>query len=310
MPPYFRVVELSAWVNSWKSLATCSFVMPMPVSDTRRSSQSAPSALVRARVSDTVPLSVNLQALLRRLRTIWRTRVTSLCILPISAGQSSLQPVAVARRQRLRRAQGVVDENAEIDVLVMELELAGLDLRKIEDIVDELQQMLAGAADASKRLENIRLAGILGILDQHLGDADDGVQGRPQLVAHRREEAALGEGRLHRLVTRDGEPIDELAQLQLALFRLGDIGEDANDAAVRGPPLADPQPFPAGALLLDGARGMMVPLQARGDPRLALAGSVGNVVAPDQRGQDGLVLDAGRDRDIEVRNRPRDSGCC
>ena len=35
VPPYFRVVEASAWVNSWNSFAICSGVMPMPVSDDR-----------------------------------------------------------------------------------------------------------------------------------------------------------------------------------------------------------------------------------------------------------------------------------
>ena len=32
VPPYLRVVEASAWENSWNSLPICSSVIPMPVS--------------------------------------------------------------------------------------------------------------------------------------------------------------------------------------------------------------------------------------------------------------------------------------
>ena len=34
VPPYLRVVEESAWENSWNSLPICSGVMPIPVSVT------------------------------------------------------------------------------------------------------------------------------------------------------------------------------------------------------------------------------------------------------------------------------------
>ena len=36
VPPYRRVVEASAWVNASKSRASCSVVMPMPVSVTAK----------------------------------------------------------------------------------------------------------------------------------------------------------------------------------------------------------------------------------------------------------------------------------
>ena len=42
VPPYLRVVEASAWVNSSNSFAVCSGVMPMPVSETAMVTQSAP----------------------------------------------------------------------------------------------------------------------------------------------------------------------------------------------------------------------------------------------------------------------------
>ena len=33
VPPYWRVVEVSAWEKDWKSFPICSSVSPMPVSD-------------------------------------------------------------------------------------------------------------------------------------------------------------------------------------------------------------------------------------------------------------------------------------
>ena len=64
MPPYLRVVEASAWVNSWNSLPICSGVMPMPVSATAIVTQSRPS-LPLARADGDGARSVNLLALLR-----------------------------------------------------------------------------------------------------------------------------------------------------------------------------------------------------------------------------------------------------
>jgi hypothetical protein len=34
VPPYFLVVELSAWLKAWKSFPFCSSVSPIPVSRT------------------------------------------------------------------------------------------------------------------------------------------------------------------------------------------------------------------------------------------------------------------------------------
>ena len=40
MPPYFRVVEVSAWLKAWNSLASCSGLIPIPVSRTSKRSRS------------------------------------------------------------------------------------------------------------------------------------------------------------------------------------------------------------------------------------------------------------------------------
>jgi hypothetical protein len=39
VPPNCRIVDASAWVNSWNSRPICSSVMPIPVSETAKSTQ-------------------------------------------------------------------------------------------------------------------------------------------------------------------------------------------------------------------------------------------------------------------------------
>ena len=84
VPPKRLVVEASAWLNAWNSRPSCSFVMPTPVSDTRKQTWESSS---RATVSVSVPLLVNLLALLIRLSKHCFTLVWSERKLPISAGQ-------------------------------------------------------------------------------------------------------------------------------------------------------------------------------------------------------------------------------
>src|SRR5262249_12186667 len=81
VPPKRCAVVLSAWLNSSKSLACCSAVMPMPVSETDTSIQSRPFLTLLAR-SLTSPSFVNLQALLNRLNRICRRRIGSTLTAP------------------------------------------------------------------------------------------------------------------------------------------------------------------------------------------------------------------------------------
>src|SRR5436305_9402512 len=76
VPPNFCAVEASAWLNSSNSFACCSAVMPMPVSETANSTKLLPLLTLHA-ASLTSPALVNLQALLRRLSRICRSRMGS-----------------------------------------------------------------------------------------------------------------------------------------------------------------------------------------------------------------------------------------
>ena len=85
VPPYLRVVEASAWENSWNSLPICSAVMPMPVSATAIVIQSRPSSCPCRASMVTVPWSVNLLALLNRFKSACRKRIWSACSVPMAA---------------------------------------------------------------------------------------------------------------------------------------------------------------------------------------------------------------------------------
>ena len=80
VPPYLRVVPLSAWLNFWNSRDRPASLKPMPVSRTVKCSRlpspvcSSPS--VRT-LSTTSPFSVNLTELHSRFSSTCRSRVTS-----------------------------------------------------------------------------------------------------------------------------------------------------------------------------------------------------------------------------------------
>ena len=78
VPPYTRVVEASTWLNERNSRSSRSAGIPMPVSRTAKDSR-LPTAET---VTSTSPEAVNFTALLSRLTSTWRSRVTS----PTSTG--------------------------------------------------------------------------------------------------------------------------------------------------------------------------------------------------------------------------------
>ena len=100
--------------------------------------------------------------------------------MPLSRAFKRQQIAAIeqrrTRRERLRR----------------DLEIAGLHLGHVENAVDHRQQMLAGIVDqlgiflAARRIQHQRV-----FLNDHLGEADDGVERRAQFVAHGGEESGV-----------------------------------------------------------------------------------------------------------------------
>ena len=121
---------------------------PMPVSRTakwrQRPSASPPA---RATLTTTSPCSVNLTALLQKLIRIWPSRSGS----PTEGGHRgsmskiSSSPLAAAFSDD--QVGDPLEHLVEIELDVLDGELAGLDLREIEDVVDDAEQMLAGLLD-------------------------------------------------------------------------------------------------------------------------------------------------------------------
>ena len=136
MPP-------SACSNSWKMRACCSGAMPMPVSRTSNtiSSGCAPGSTTTL----TPPVSVNLMALPARLSSTWRSRVAS----PITrSGSRSSTSEAISRPLACARGASSSTTSstsvASANGCGVELELAGLDLGEVENVLDQRQQRVAG----------------------------------------------------------------------------------------------------------------------------------------------------------------------
>src|SRR5215469_7437665 len=125
----------------------------MPVSATASSIQACPSTTLRTRRA-TSPSFVNLQALLKRLSRICLSRRESAVSGPTSSGAST-KAVLVLLGELARGADDFIDKPRQIDPLGIELELAGLDLREVENLVDEAQQVSAGRIHAPQRFQGL-----------------------------------------------------------------------------------------------------------------------------------------------------------
>ena len=171
----------------------------MPVSRTVRCTRHDPDRAGSAsRSTTTSPASVNLTAFESRLSSTWRRRAASPLIAagtPSPTRRADLQ--ALLGRARRDDVEGLLDAHPEIERLALELELARLDLRVVEDVVDHVQERVAAGADDFGELALLRRE--LGAEEQP-GHPDHRVHRRPDLVAHRRQERALRLGGRLRLL--------------------------------------------------------------------------------------------------------------
>ena len=165
-------------------------------------------------------------------------------------------------------AGGLGEQAIEVERLAGQPHAAGFDLRHVEHVVDDVEQVLPAFADVTavlvvllgaERPEHARL--------HDLGKSDDGVERRAQLVAHIGQELGFGlvrvfgpglflgilAGEFGELLGLDLERV--LGNLQVGHGRLelalavdqlgfvqldrGDVGADGDVAAVLGAPLAD-----------------------------------------------------------------------
>ena len=132
-----------------------------------------------------------------------------------------LELVLVLADQRRDDRHDLVDQRPHIHLLDEHVHLAGFDFGQIEDVVDQAQQVAAGAFDLLEVLDRLGVALVLGVLPQNLAVADDRVERRPQLVAHVGEEARLGPvGLLGRIAGQLKRPLGVAKVRQRTLGRV------------------------------------------------------------------------------------------
>ena len=257
--------------------------MPIPVSRTSKRTVhwSGPSATTSTR-SSTRPSSVNLMAFDRRFRRdLAKPRVVALHPVGKISVHDRIEHQVLLRCDRHHDGAGAGDESGQRQGAVGELELAGLDLAEVENVVDHAQQGLARGLDHRQALA----LSIGQVLAHHQPrEADDGVHRRADLVAHVGEEEGF---RAVGLVGPQAGLLEfeiELAQGSVAPQHL------ALDRLERGHVVEDPE-APAHAPTGEGHGG-----DAIGGGRITrhLPDPVERRAAPGQQGRDAAIDGGGR----------------
>ena len=205
VPPNLRLVVPSACWNASKISCCLSFGMPMPVSlhlerdhaalarDRACGSRTAASASARWIDSVTPPCSVNLNAFDSRFLSTCCSRWPSVYdrrrhvrrdVDREARGSSARPPAGTCARRS--RVTSVIDTSLGVD-----LHLAGFDLRQIENVVDQVEQIRARRVDRLRELDLLLRQVLVLVLREQLGEDEQRVERRAQLVAHVRQELAL-----------------------------------------------------------------------------------------------------------------------
>ena len=235
VPPYLRDVEPSACWNASKMICCLSGEMPIPVSvngerdhllGLRRAPRSpATSPPSRAPiVSDTEPSCVNLKAFDSRFLMICCMRLMSVSIVR-GTSESSCTSNAdlLGLGDVAERALDVALQVEQPQLADVDDDGARLDLRQIEDVVDEGEQVVARRVDRLRRLDLPQAQVAFAVLGELVRQEQQAVQRRPQLVRHVRQELGLvlrGERELRRLLFERLPRLLDLRVLALDLLVL------------------------------------------------------------------------------------------
>ena len=101
-----------------------------------------------------------------------------------ASGDIELQRETLGARKRFDRGEHALHHVSDRVVADCEDELPRLDLRKIQYIVDETEQVLAVSPDAFQNLAHLGRCRAVDVVENELGVAEDGIQWRAELVAH------------------------------------------------------------------------------------------------------------------------------
>ncbi len=189
--PSLALRPVSVCANGSKSRPSSSGAMPVPRCLAPRSARRrAPTT--RASRARPRPRSVNFTALPSRLsKHLARPLPSSLEHRGRHPGPAlDLQRESLAPRTHADHLLDRVDRSREREGRLVQHQLAGLDLRDRQDVVDEPEQVLTALDDDVHAL--LRLAPERPVARQELREAEDRVERRAKLVAHRRQERRLG----------------------------------------------------------------------------------------------------------------------
>ena len=141
--------------------------------------------------------------------------------MPLQRVVSTSTVMFFASLGRAERADGGIDDAAQVDRLAVEAELAEGDRGDVEDVFDQLRLRAGGAFDRLER--RLVRFGIELAEAEHAHPAERGGHRRAQLVRDRGEELVLGVARLDggavelRVVDGDGRAArDQLGEVGIA----------------------------------------------------------------------------------------------
>jgi hypothetical protein len=123
------------------------------------------------------------------------------------------------------RADDLVHQRCKLHGLWVELELSRLDLGEVEHLVDQAKKVSPSAVHALQRLLRLFRAEARRVCDHHFGQPDDGVEGRPQLVAHAGDELRLVLTRLLELAVLVLDFVEQADVLDRDCGLVGEGGE-------------------------------------------------------------------------------------
>jgi hypothetical protein len=110
---------------------------------------------------------------------------------PSAGSVFDLERQAAVLRLVAERALDGADQAAEVDLLGVDRHGARLDLRQVEDVGDQVQEVGARGVDRARELDLLVGEVALGIVAELLAEDQDAVQRRAQLVRHVGEELGL-----------------------------------------------------------------------------------------------------------------------
>ena len=94
-------------------------------------------------------------------------------------------------RALAHQCQRVLEQLSDIEAPQLELHAAGLDLRQVEDVVDQCQQMVPRRMNVAQVIDLLVVQLAEHFFNKHLGEANDRVKRRAQLVRHVGKELRL-----------------------------------------------------------------------------------------------------------------------